>query len=99
LWYIGVDVKVTITTNVSHRVNRAYPCVLVQFEPSDDHYFPNSHNWMPKHEEIIEIIDAMIKADPDFYIRLFGGSLADFLPDKLQGDGNLATNLHPKRGR
>lgn len=93
----GELVKITVTTDVNHRVNRAYPCVLVEWEPSDTNYFPNAHNWMPKHEEIERIIKALIRADPDHYLSL-ANFLPNFLPNGSGGAGNQAANGPQGRG-
>ena len=64
--------KVITTTRVfSHEVNQEYPCILVIFEPEDSNFFVafKGHpppNWIPRHREVIEILTALLDADPDF---------------------------------
>lgn len=55
---------------VTHRHDRNYPCVLVQFEPGDSHYHPEKANWMPRNQEIINLIRVLCKINPLFRGKL-----------------------------
>lgn len=59
--------KIEISSDVSHKKNGDYTCLIIQFDPNKDpHYFANKHNWMPKSIEAFALFELMFAIDPKF---------------------------------
>ena len=54
--------KITIQSGKG-RYNPNYKTALVWFEDKDSHFFKGKCNWMPKHDEIVEILETLIKME------------------------------------
>ena len=67
-----------------HKKNPDYPCLLVQFEDSDEHYFHNKKNWMPKEPEVVDIIKRLLEVKPSL-ASLFRKAIRDGLAETNNG--------------
>jgi hypothetical protein len=58
--------KVSITKDVyRHHTNENFKCVVVKFEPTDA-FYENRMDWLPRFEEIQEIIRNFAKLDREY---------------------------------
>jgi len=84
--------KVNITKDVfSHHTNPEFNVVIVHFEPQDQNYFPDRHNWIPRWYQLEEIIKAFIKCEPEYAQELIG-IIKDSLANKQKRLDNLGEN-------
>lgn len=59
--------KILLTPDVTHKKNKGYKCVVVQFFPDDDkHYFANKNNWMPLNKEVFALHQLMLSQDHEY---------------------------------
>lgn len=62
--------KIRITKHTySHHTNQEYKCVIVSFEPTDTSFF-SKEDWMPKDDEVLAIVRAMIERSDTFEPKL-----------------------------
>ena len=65
--------KLLVTKNVIHKYNCGFMTLLVQFEPTDKHYFHKQQNWMPKEQELIDMVIIMSALKPQFKGQILRG--------------------------
>jgi hypothetical protein len=58
--------KITVTDQISHKVNSDYQGVLVQFDASDKNFFAERMNWLPKSSEAYALHKLMFALDSKY---------------------------------
>ena len=75
--------RIYITTKCWHHTNPDYPCLIVQFEKGDRHFFHEQGNWMPKEVEIVDIIKGMLRIKPSL-ATMFSTAIRDGLRERWE---------------
>ena len=63
-------VQFVLTKEVNHILNDNYACLLVQFGDDDKNYHHKKMNWMPRDQEVIDLVRIMRTISPTFREKL-----------------------------